>query len=465
MTRRERLTCIFDRFDTSAKEFCEAAGGLFSETSAEYKGPQKPENLKYRRAKIYFNAFIIEFKYTAHTSLGFMHSVLEAIIFPGKTEDTAGIPLPFVADYLDRDFLPPVIPFICDKEGMKQAFLHIGEVLKSILADLAEIALDPGKKGDLLKYYYSDLEPLFNIKIDIDSDDEYQYAYYKSDAFYRFITTRFSTNAYIMILKGNNEGAIKELKKCKAKFGYEKRLLRRLEEGKTSDFSDISAVLKNFDAFGKRGAPKGDFKEFFTLFVSWFILGAAASAVYVPLFLFFYFLARHGSVYLMGAIYNLPYCFFFGFLSGIAASYFTRFWFYKLFFKKDYKHFSELDHIANGATSDKIMKFLLKVIAVCSLAGCVLLPNQNIKFSGDGFTDNTKLFTLAGEYHGYNEIKRIYYLPDRVNGFGETMGFPSYVMELKDGTQIDFYEYDEIENYETELFEVLEKKGIKIERK
>lgn len=462
MTRRERLSIIFNQFDKSAKEFCDDAGGLFCETNAEYKGIELPENLKYRCAKIFFNAFVVEFKYTAHTSLGFVHSVLESIIFPGKTEDTVGIPMPFVADYLDKDVLPPVIPFVSDKEGMKQAFCRMGGILKDMLADISDIALDADKKNNLFSFYYGELNSVFNLRPDENAEN--RYTFYNSEAYYRFITTRFSSNAFIQLMKGNKEKAIIELSKCKKTFGYEKRVLRLLKEEKTPSFSDISAAIKNLDIYGKSGAQKVDFKELFAMFVSWFILGAGAAVVYAVIFLASYFLTKQGAVYLMGAIYNLPYCILGGFLTGIAASYFTRLRFYKLLFKKDYERYEKLDHIANGAKSDRIMRFFLSVIVICSLIGCVLFSNQDIKFSKDGFTDNSELFILAGKYYEYSEIERIYYLPDRVNGFGETLNFPSYVMVLKDGREIDFYEYDEIENYETKLFDFLQQQGVNIQK-
>ena len=463
MTRRERLESIFLSFDKSAKEFSESAGGLFCETTAEYKGESEPENLKYRYAKIYFNAFVVGFKYSAHGMLGIVNSVLECFVYPGKGEDTPGIPLPIVEDYCDKVALPPAVPCISNETGMKQAFDCIGGALLGILPEISEIAFDEDKKNGLISYYYSEIENVFDIETG--EEENGQYAFYKSDTFYRFITNRFTANAFIQLIKGNRERAEKELKKYKKALGYERKALKLLQSKEKIFVSDISAAAKNLEIFGYSGAQKLNFKELLTLFISWFILGAGAAVVYAGVFLLTYFLEKRGSVYLMGALYNLPYCFLCAFITGIAASYFTRFRFYKVFFKKDYERYAELDQITNSKAADKFMRFLTGVIVICSLVGGVLFAKQNINFSQDGFTDNSSLFSLTGEYHDYKEIDRIYYRPNRVNGFGETIDFPSYVLALKSGEEIDFYEYDEIENYETELLGFLESKGVKITKR
>ena len=93
----------------------------------------------------------------------------------------------------------------------------------------------------------------------------------------------------------------------------------------------------------------------------------------------------------------------------------------------------------------------------------MLLAKWNINFLPDGFVDNSRFFSFKGEYYSYNEIERVYYKPDRVNDFGDTLDFPSYVIEIKNGKEIDLYEHGEISDYEKELIDFLNEKGVKID--
>ena len=462
MTLNERQERMFNKFDGCAKAFCESTGGLFCETFCEYKGEKRTDNLKYKYAKIYFNAFAVGFKYTAHGVLNTVNSILECLVYTDKKVDAVGIPLPIVADYCNVDVAatPLVIPFISDEVEMKQAFDCITGVLVNLLGKISDIVY--GEKNGLLLYYQGELENVFSIKIDEEEDKEEKNAFYKSEIFYRFITSRFTSNAYILLMKGDAARAAEALKKHKKLFGYEKRLLNLLQSPQPAFLPERSFVAENLKDFNKKGRPKINPRELFSVFVSWFLLGAVAAVFYTCIFLIVYFFEKRDSVYLMGAIYNFPYCFVGAFLTGIEASYFTRFRFYKLFFRKDYERYLKTEQINRSKKVENLMRLITVGVVTCCLIGCVLFPKQNLKFSEKGFTDNSKLFSLVGKYCGYDEIDCVFYRPDRKNDFGETLNFPSYVLLLKDGKEIDFYEYDEMENYETGLLRFLRDKGVKI---
>ena len=71
-----QLNNIFSQFDKSANRFCKDTNGTFCEITSEYKGDNVPENLTYRFAKIYYNSFRIDFKYTAHSFMNVTNSIL-----------------------------------------------------------------------------------------------------------------------------------------------------------------------------------------------------------------------------------------------------------------------------------------------------------------------------------------------------------------------------------------------------
>ena len=109
-------------------------------------------------------------------------------------------------------------------------------------------------------------------------------------------------------------------------------------------------------------------------------------------------------------------------------------------------------------------KGFLLTILTAGMIGCVLLAKWNINFLADGFVDNSKFLSVRGNYYAYEEIQRIYYRPDRVNGLGETIPYDSYVVQMKNGEEIDLYELSEISDYDPVLLDYLQDKGIPIQR-
>lgn len=468
MTRTDRANMIHDQFDISARKFCENTDGIFCDITSVHKGELKPQNLKYRYAKIYYNAFIVEFKYTAYGIMSITNSILESIVYFDKNEDAIGIPLPFVIDHCNVDTATPLcIPLISNAEGMRQAFHCIGSVLQNILTDITRINYDTTEKEMLLQSFKKEIDLIFGASpMDDKSEkiDQVHKPFIIDEYCYRYFTHRFSSVAFIDLIKGQRKKAIKQLRKTKSLTGYEKRVLNVWISHDHLEIPDLSAIRKNAEAFNDSGVQKVDLKEFSTLFFSWILLTIGLSVPYAGIFYLLVYIEGRNSIYLMGPIYSLPYCICFAFITAIAASYFTRFQFYKLLFKKDYERYREIDAMQNGSGSDKVMNVFLILIVVSSFVGCILLSKWNLNFLQNGFIDNTSFFSLQGEYYSYHEVDRIYYKPDRINGFGETLDMPSYVLVLKNGKEIDLYEFDDISQYENGLLDHLRDHGINIEK-
>lgn len=456
MKREETLTAIYTQFDRSANAFCEATNGIFCEIDGQYKRGEVPEELVLRSAKIYYSVFVAEFRYTPHGVMGVTNSILDCLIYLDKTDEAIALPLPFVANFCGVDTSAPLyIPLISNPAGMRQAFSCIGSVLEGLLNTLVVIACDAEKKAALLQHVGKEFQRIF------ESTDETMFEL--NEFHYKFLTLRFSSAPFLNFLKGNRAKAIKQLKKTKNPTDYETRLLTLWSSEEACELPDLSAIVQNAKAHSDSGVGKTDLKEFFTVFLSWILLCPVISAVYLTIYFLFMCIEGRGSIYLMGPIYNFPFCILAGFITAIAVSYFTRFTFYKWIYKKDYEIMCERDAIQNNGGSDRLMKGFLRILILLSLALCVLLCKWNLNFLSDGFVDNTKFFSLRGEYHSYSQVERIYYKADRVNGLGETLDFPSYVLVLKNGKEIDFYEYDETERCEERLLDQLREKGIPVE--
>jgi len=339
---------------------------------------------------------------------------------------------------------------------MREAFGCIEKTVKALWDNILEITFDSYKSEKLTEYFVNELYSLYGIE---ELGDVIL-----TEADYRFLTLRFTSDFCINYFRGDREKAIKKLEKVKDRTRSENRLLRIWKESESFSSEGLSAVCHNAKTYNDSGVMKNSFKEFLSVFLTWLVFTPFISLIYGGLFFFLLKLEERGSVYLMGAVYNLPFCFVLAFVTAIAVSYFFRNKAFSLLFKKDYSRYIELDSIANGGGSDKFMHVFLWLTVFVSICACILLPKWNINFKEDGFVDNREFFSVKGAYYEYSDIQRIYYKADRTNDFGDTLDYPSYVMELRDGTQIDFYDFDDIESYEKELFEHLEKKGVKIEK-
>lgn len=432
-------------FDEEARQFCADTGGLFCEIREEESGN--------RLARISYPYMVVEFRYTAHGMLLLVNSILEAVIYLDKTEGALGIPLAFCVDYCDIDTLTPLtIPCISNEAGMQQAFLCIAREVKGLLPPLREISLHPDEKNKLIAAFKEELAYLYNESIAHDMEGY--------DTFY---TGRYTSAPFMNLLNHRYEKAAKQLGKMKKPTNYERRIWRLLQVQNPCEQENLSEIRKNTAIYNESGVQKNDMKEFTAMFFSWFVLAIGITPLYLAVYFTLMWIEGRDSVYLMGPMTDFPSAIFAAFLVAVAASYFTRHRFYRLLHKKSYAAFREKDSMESGPGVDKFMRGFLKLCIVGTLVWLLFVIKCNLNFKEDGFIDNTKFFSLRGQYYNYEQVEKVYYRPDRVNGFGETLEFPSYVLVLENGKEIDFYEHGEIEDYEDELLEHLRGKGVAIE--
>ena len=455
MRREDMLNSILSQFEKSAKQFCEETQGLFCEISKEYKDAHEQKNLKRCFAKLYYNAFVVKITYTAHGTMKVVNSILGCSVCFEKTEDSFEIPLPLLTDYCDVDITAPMfIPFITNEEGMIQAFSCIGCVLKKLIPCFVHISCNIEYKNRILAAYQDELKSVFQLD-DIKSIPNL--------ACYDYFTLRFTSSAFINFMKGNTAKAIAQLNKEKRPTGYEMRLLRSWSAREEHDIPELSAIILNAQVYNEKGVQKVNMKEFGAMLLSWLLMTPVIAALYLGLFFLLVWIEGSQSVYLLGPIYNFPYCIMCGFITAIALSYFTRLKFYKWLHIKDFEKYCEMDSIQNDEGSDKLMKGFLAFVVTIAVIACVLLSKWNLNFMSNGFFDNSDFISLRGKYYAYDEIERVYYKPSRVNDFGETLDFPSYVLVLEDGNEIDLYEHGEFSDYENILLEICRNQGIKVE--
>ncbi len=456
MHRNDILNTIHTEFDICANNFCKRTRGESCKISSDYNGEEIPKNLAFRFAQISYDSMVIEFRYTAHGTMGIVNSILECMIYTDKTDDAVAIPLQFVCEYFKKTpAIPLSIPLISNKKCMREAFACLEKAIALIFDDIAEISFNTYRSENLADFFGDELYRLYNIERPEDI--------FVGKTDYLFLTMHFVSDYYVNFFRDDKKNAQKSLEKLKHKSKYDESVLSIWQNNFSFSSVNIPALRKSADTYNKSGVAKNSTKEFFAMLFLWLITTPLISVIYGGLFFLLVNLEGRDSVYLMGAVYNLPYCFLAAFITSITSSYFLRRKAMKLFFKKDFERYCEMDSIANGGGADKFMGVLLWITIFASLISCILFPKLNLNFKEDGFVDNSEFWDFKGEYHEYSDIKRIYYIGERTNEFGDNVPYPSYVLELRDGTEIDLYDFDSIEKYEDVLLDHLRSKGVKIE--
>lgn len=473
MQNENNLSKLLNQFDLSANRFCEETNGMYCDIRSEYKGNAAARRLQSRTAMILYPSFAVEFRYTAHGAASLVNSILECYIYPDKSDRISGIYLQFLISYYGIETIAPLaIPLITNETGMEQAFICIGGVLKDMLERVYETVSDPAKKNELLSAFQAEVNELFNISTTSetaesntgDSSDMANESFVPEESrfFHTFITLRYTSAPFINLLAGKTDKAIKQLEKIKNPTGYERHILSLLKSGTRGHIYDLSAIGKNAAHYNNSGVPKTNFKEFKSYFLSIFIIIIPVSAVLLAIYFLLYFLEGIGSAYLMGPLYNFPFCFVGGFIVSLSLAYFPRHKVYKRLYPEDYERYLEMDVAQNGPGADKLIRGFAYVLVIASLVMIVLFTKWNVNFREDGFVDNSEFLSVRGTFHSYDDIEYLYYKPDRVNDFGDTFDRPSYVMRLKNGTEIDFIDFADISWYETTLLDYLRDIGIKI---
>lgn len=459
------LQRILDSLDICCESFRKDSGGLLCEKNTIYKGGIENREVRYHFVKIYYHSYNLLFKYTAHGFLSLTNSFLECLIALEKSEDARYFPLSSLLNYLDIGTLVPLtIPFITNDTVMKECFELLAGVVSAHLHEIGQLAAEPDRKEQYMRTFNTEMELVLHMKPSgqEDSDEEETWLY---EHYCDWLTNRCADESYLLFITGNYRKAIKKFRKYKDRSGYEDRLIALMEAETSPQPYVPQAIFENVTHYNPYGAPKNMWKELGVLFASAFFWMLLWGIFFAGLFFLLYAIEARGTLYLMGPLTMAPALFLPSFLMGLATSYFSRKKAFKIFFKKDFDRHLEMDQITNGAGADKCMKIFFVILFVCGITFTALTVKDNIKFDTDGFIDNTGFFAVIGTYYPYSEIEAIYYKSDRVNGFGYTVDYPSYVLVLKSGREIDFYEYEEATHTEKRLLPLLMKKGLKIERR
>ena len=236
-------------------------------------------------------------------------------------------------------------------------------------------------------------------------------------------------------------------------------MARLWQSGQPYEIPDLSAISDGLQLYDSNGVQKPNLRDILALFLSSIVFTLCIEPVYLLLYFAVQFFENRGAEYVLSDPYSWINTFVFSYLTGIATSYFTRLFVYRLLNKEQYDAYEEMDHVVNGAGADKFMRVILGMIVSASIVACVLLPMQNLKFTGGGLWDNSQLFSLQGTHYSYAEIERVYFKPEDQKQYSA-----SYVIVLSSGREINLFDLDDSLSYEEELTSLMKEHGIKVEK-
>ncbi|HBP38006.1 MAG TPA: hypothetical protein DD640_04560 [Clostridiales bacterium] len=459
MSQEDSYQSILQTFDRCAQEFTRSSGGLFCEILTEYKGGASEAHIKVRTAKIYYNNYILLCQYTAHGLLSTVNSIVACYVMLSKEADALRYPVTAGVDFLDIDTLDCfVIPNISNPAMMAESLNLLYRNLARIQMPIAAQAADEARKETFRSFYIREVERVLQVAITPQNQAGILNIYDK------YYLGRMTSGPYLLYLAGNYKKAAGKLARFKGLSSYEQRLLRLLNQAGESAGQAPGSVVENIKLYNALGVPKTDKREMIAVFASAFLWMILWAAVFTPIYFLVYFFLNRGAIYVAGAYGQAPGLFLPSFLMGICTSYFTRRKAYQVLFKKHYLKYQEMDTITNSPGSDKFMKYFSRIVLVGAVLFTLLSARWGIKFTDSGFIDNTRWFSLQGVYHEYADIKQVYYLESRINGFGDILDFPSYVMVYQDGTEQDLYDVENVERTEEELIPILVSRGIPVQR-
>ena len=461
MTRQNTMQEIIDEMNRSAKTFAEQSGAITCETFSVFKKGSQAENIKQHFAELVYPAgYVLLFQYTAHGLAGVVNSILECYLIP-DCFPALPYPLSHIAGFLETDTpLLLTIPMISDAQTMQDSFAQLAEVIIGMQPKIETLVSDSDRcaavRISFLEHVFAETKKQITVL-----DDE---ALWTLEFFYTLLTNHMAGDPYLRYMYGNTDKALVKLERMKYKSNYEQRLIRLLQKEVPARPAVPLSVQENIRGkYNKNGSPKSAGKEVGALFLSWIIWTVIWIPFFVGIFFLFYFVESRNAELVLGPMAQLPFVFLPSFLMGICSSYYSRHFVYRLLFKKSYEKQQRLDHIENGPGSDRLMKVFFTLLLIGGMFFTLLMVKWNVKLLPNGIVDNSAFFSLKETYYRYKEVDKVYYKPNRIID-DEPVDFSSYVIALKNGEQIDLYDFVPEEKDYDEFLSLIRKKGVPVEK-
>lgn len=502
------------QLEECARRFYERSGASFFEAKTSFAGKvESYDNVERHDVDIYFNNHVVRFSYFPRVYLSMYYSNLTCFIsFEKAGEDKVFYPLFQLYGFFKEapaDAL--VIPLILNAEAMKESFEQLEASLKGIWDRICGLSYHEEGKAALfssevkraIEYLKSDLptneelsqiweeakllwfktwkreqEKNFDLsgfdEADLRVEFEWSLERFKEVAstqiesdkrkllflYYHLLLSRLLSAGYEAYMTGNYSRALKKLKKLKIKTAFDECIMGYLQGAAQPRPHVPPTVFESMTKLYKNGMQKNSMGAGFKFVLAGYLFGLLWLPFFLGVYFLFYFIEGRDALYLMGSLSNAPVSMFPCFLIGMLMIYFKPEIYYKIFYRKNYQRLMELERASFNPGGHRFMKGFAGVV----IAGCIvflfLTVHQNLKLTEEGIIDNTRFWNLKGSFYTYEEVDRVYYKETTTSQYGEDFPEPSYVIRLKDGSEIDPYLFDTCNE---KFLEVLRSKGVAVE--
>lgn len=361
-----------------------------------------------------------------------------------------------------KNFNCYTIPYITNTNKMREAFEYLMMTFGKYKKRIEKLSKNKSAIDRLEETMRKEITDTYNG--DIFKTTNPDYLMRMLDTFYMLSVTKFTSDTYLLYLKGKYIKAVKKYNSLKKPTFYEARLKEHIQQKvenkeKQVDEKVIPNNLRTLQEI--RDLESNPTSHLIPMLVAWIAMSPIWFFAYTLLYYFVGIFLRKGTLYVAGA--DIMYLILPAFLTSIIQSYFLKKKIYKKIFKKKYEEVKEIDNLINGTGEETFMTKLLQFTIALSLVFTLLLTNCNIKFLPDGFIDNMRFLSIKGTYIEYTKVDKVYRVNSKINVFGKRVDNPSHVIVLKNGDMIDLYEIMMYEDTEKNIIPILEGKKIPIE--
>ncbi|MDR1563642.1 MAG: hypothetical protein LBS74_01640 [Oscillospiraceae bacterium] len=497
---------LIAKLEQCAKAYAAEKGGIHLEAYST----KRFDDIAEHTIDLYFNSYILRLSYYPHVRATAAHSVLGCGVSLEKhSGNRLFYPLAQIFGYFKQCPASALtIPLILEEASMQECFYALIKEFESIQPLIESLSYNEEQKKELYKAEVeaaaktiwhsskdvSDAEMQKSINefkaevytqwLDIkqkksnevieedelnalvrswvnDAQDVFEEEKRKLlKLYYEGLFIKALGSAYEAYMVGNYSRALKKLRRVKYKTPYELELIKYMEGQHKSTPHVPHEICKNLTELYKDGIPKNNAKEALLIATAMLLFSIMWLPLFLGIYFIFYFIENSNAEYLLGTLDNAPFAMFPSLLMGGVMIYFLSKPFYKLFFKKNYEKLAALDNATRSPATDKAMRIIIGIILVGSVIFLGLTAHQNVKLTKEGLQDNSSFWSLKGDFYSYEEIDRAIYRDKTPTSYGDWMDVPSYVIHLKNGKVLDFYNF---ETTKQQFLDSLQKHGVLIE--
>ena len=452
---------IADAFFECVSSFSERTGAYTFDSRAERGGVGGKGDLTKMVCLAEYEKFDLEYTYSARSMLvpGTV-SIFDIRVIFDRQRPEIKYSLYDIMYMMDpENFRCYHFAFIETPERMRAVFASIERDLEIFVSRLDIIASQKPALLDLEEKFKDGVNSFFGYDIFTSEDEEapghdlylsaLEHYYSLSDSFYE-------AKPYAQFLSGQYKKAYAGMSKYRKKTYYQVRLTSFVSVPPEKKYD---AVAEGCDTVGEAVKTTGHqnlrvILGALILFIPLLGLHVGAHFLYAKIL---FSRAVWSTAYTLSAAFGtapfvLPFA--------VALSYiFSRFTI-KLFSKKKRAYLNNLENISPPFSRSGCARFIIFILLTALIILSLLNVNSYTAFYEDGFRFKVSVTDISGSYYSYSDIREFVKLKGEYDDNGNYNEYVSYVIVMKNGTQI-YLQYEvPREAVEEKIVPILESKGV-----